>query len=64
MMEIVLSAAASPRLSQDSSVAGQKEQCLQPQYQREVLGKCPVLSSIHKDVCIFKTLNHCVNDLV
>lgn len=50
MMEIVLSAAASPRLSQDSSVAGQKEQCLQPRYQREVLGKCPVLSSIHKDV--------------
>lgn len=32
MMEIVLSAAASPRLSQDSSVAaGHKEQCLHPQ---------------------------------
>lgn len=31
MMEIVLSAAASPRFSQDSSVAGHKELCVHSQ---------------------------------
>lgn len=42
MMEIVLSAAASPRFSQDSSVAGHKGSYVYTpsQDQREILGKC------------------------
>lgn len=53
MMEIVLSAAASPRLSQDSSVAAHKEQCLQPQPKshRKILGIVFFFWSSCQNVC-------------